>query len=199
MDKSKISNSAQISARLKKLERYVATHRGDVKARTLSTAFAPTIAGVVASLSTVGQGDTVDTRTGDKINAHSIQVGTLFKMTATCSVRVVVFYDRFNTGSVPATTDILESADVVAPLNYLNTVVQKRYGVLEDYTLHFSSAGVLSATRHKIVKYEKAIHYSGSGSAAADGLSNMVFICVVSDTATAGQINIYSRLLFTDE
>jgi hypothetical protein len=199
MKPTKPSNSTQLSSRVKKLERYISTHKGDLKGRNLSTAFAPTIAGVVASLSTIGQGDTVDTRTGDKINAHSIQVGTLFKMTATCSVRVIVFYDRFNQGAVPATTDILDSADVISPLNYLNTVVQKRFGILEDYTEHFSSAGVLSATRHKVVKFNKPIHYSGTGSAATDGLSNMVFVCVVSDTATAGQVNIYSRLLFTDE
>jgi len=170
-----------------------------MKAYPASTAAVPTVAGTTYVISNIAEGDTEQTRTGLRINAHTVSLGALFKMTATCSVRVVFFYDKINNGSIPATNDILDSADVIAPLNYLNTVVQKRFVIIEDYVEHFSLNGTLSATRRVVHPLNFKIHFKGASNATSDLATNNLFALVITDTPTAGQVNLYSQVRFTDE
>lgn len=193
------STKSALPSRIKRLERYVATHQGDVKARSLSSAFAPLTTGGVYCLSNLGQGDTYETRAGEKINCQAFVLGALFKMTATASVRIIVVYDRFNVGSIPSVSDILDSADVVSPMNYNNVVVQKRFKVIEDYTEHFSLNGSLAASKRKEHRLQMPIYYNGAGSTSAECRGNNIYAVVVTNTPTAGQVNLYTRLKFTDE
>jgi hypothetical protein len=193
------NQSTAMATRLSRVERYLRTHAGDIKAYAASSAFAPTTSGTVASLTPLAQGDTSETRTGLRVNGHTISLGVLFKMTATCTVRILLVRDTMQNGASPAVTDILDSADVIAPQNYINTVAQKRFIVIEDYTEHFSLNGNLSASRRKLHNYQHKVHYSGAGSTVAELRSNNVFAVVICDTNAAGQVNLYSQFRFTDE
>jgi len=198
--KSQLSKIKQnTNARLRRVEKYISTHSGDVKADSSAVAFTPAVVGVGYFLSPISQGDTGSTRTGNAINMHEFSLGALFKMTLTCSVRIVVVQDRFNLGVIPSVTDVLDSSDVVSPLNYLNCVVTKRFKILEDYVEHFTIGGKLAASRRKIHKIDSKLYYSGPLNTAADARANNIYCVVLTDTPLAGQVNFYTRTQFTDE
>lgn len=185
--------------KINKIEKYLSAHQGDVKFRQGYLSTTPTITGDVAYLSALAQGDDASTRTGNAINLHKVAVNTIFKMTGTCAVRVIVFRDKMNQGLIPSVNDVLDSSDVIAPLNYLNFVIQKRFVLIEDYIHHFTVGGILSATHYKEVNHDCKVRYSGSGGTFTSALANNIYALTITDTASAGNLNIYSRLLFTDE
>lgn len=188
-----------VSKRLTSLEKYVNTHKGDIKNRVVYSAFTPTTGGDVFYVTSLGQGTDASTRSGDAINLHHINNHVNFQMTKTCNVRVVIFRDKFNNGTIPGISEILDSADAIAPLNYINTIVQKRFTILEDYVKHFTVGGILTDTHLKTISQDVKVRYSGAGYTYASALSNNIYAAVIADTASAGTIALYSRFTYTDE
>jgi hypothetical protein len=188
-----------VIGRVKRIERYISNHSGDLKAKSQATSFVPPIIGTVNYLSDVSQGDNLETRTGLVINAHHFTLGVLFKMSKDCSVRVVIVRDTMQNGALPVTSDILDSADVVSPLNYQNTVAQKRFMVIDDYTKHFTVGGTLTAHNRTRHKYEHKIRWKNDSGASASALSNNIYAVVITNVADAGQVSLYTRLEYTDE
>lgn len=185
--------------RLAKIERYINTHRGEVKYTQGTLSITPLVAGSQSYNSGVGQGDTSDTRTGLRINAHKFYLNIAYKMTSSCNVRCVVVRDMMNQGAVPTITEVLEQATVISPLNYNNFVAQKRFILMKDFTRHFTVGGVLFDTVTNSFKLDVQLSYGGSGFGAIDARKNSIFVYTVTDTASAGTIDLYSRLDFTDE
>ncbi len=192
-------NTDNITQRLSNVERYLATHRGDVKAKSQAEAFTPSTTGAVYYVSNISQSDTAEGRTGDVINAHNFTLGVRFKMTASCSVRIILVRDTQQQGAIPAVSDILDSGDVISPLNYVNTVAQKRFIVLEDYTKHFTVGGVETDTHRRRLKFNHKMRWVDSSGAATSARANNLYAVVISDTGTAGTVSLYTRLEFTDE
>jgi hypothetical protein len=161
--------------------------------------FTPLVAGSQAYISGVGQGDAVDNRTGNKVNAHTFYFNADYKMTTSCNVRFVIVRDTMNQGAVPIITEVLESASVISPLNYQNFVAQKRFVLLKDFTKHFTTGGTLYDTSLNTFKLDVQMSYGGTGFSATDARRNSLFVVCVTDVASAGSIDQYTRLDFTDE
>ncbi len=195
------SQQTKVEKRLVKLEQYRASHQGDLKKAVVQGYYAPTTTGAVYYLSGTAIGDTFDDRTGLVINAQRYFLKLNFKMNTTCAVRVVVFKDKFNQGTIPPVSGggILEVADVTSPLDYTNTVVQKRFSILHDRTYNFSLNGVLSTSDTRDIAIPMRIRYIGSSASTAFAAQNSLWMLIISDTATAGSVAFNSRILFTDE
>lgn len=199
MTKLKSQNKDKLAKRLQSLEKYVNTHKGDTKQKITYVAITPATTGAVYLLSSIAQGDTIDSRTANVVNLHTVTPHLNFQMTVSCNVRVVVFRDKFCQGAIPNIADVLDSVDAVAPLNYNNCVTQKRFTIIDDYVKHFTVGGVLFDTVMKSYKQDVKVRYSGVAAGAATTLGNNIFLGIISDTATPGTVAMYSRLLFTDE
>lgn len=197
-NKNKNKNNA-LAKRLQSIEKYVNTHKGDIKQKITYAAITPATTGAVYFLSSIAQGDTNDSRTGNVINLHHVAPHLNFQMTASCNVRIIVFRDKFNQGAIPNIAEVLDSVDTVAPLNYNNCVSQKRFVIIDDYVKHFTTGGVLYDTVMKTYNIETKVRYSGAAATAATCLGNNIFLGITTDTATPGTVALYSRLLFTDE
>jgi len=193
--------AANVAKRLAKLEQYRASHQGDLKKAVVQGYYTPLTTGTVYYLSGTATGDTFDDRAGLVINVQRYFLKLNFKMTTTCAVRIIVFKDKFNQGSSPAVSGggILEVADVTSPLDYTNTVVQKRFSVLHDKTYNFSLNGVLSTSDVKDIAIPMRTRYLGSSASSAFAGQNSLWMLIISDTGSAGSVGFNSRILFTDE
>lgn len=196
---SNVSKVSGVEKRLSKLERYRATHTGDVKKITVGSYFTPTTGGDIYYLSPSATGDTFDDRTGLVINAQSHFLGLNFQATKSCSIRVLTFIDRFQQGVSLTTSDVLAIADVSSPMNYANTVAQKRLRIIHDKTYSFSLNGTLQLADYVNRQIPMKIRYTGSSTSPTFAGQNSVYLLIISDTATPGQVGITSRILFTDE
>lgn len=193
------STSDTITKRLSKVERYVNTHTGDIKNITTAASDTALVAGAVGYLSGCSQGDGTNGRTGNQINLQNIDFNLAFRCTASTNVRIIIFRDKFNVGSMPGTADILESADVLSPVNYLNTIVQKRFVVLYDKTHSFTTGGKLFDTMKVEKPQQYKIRYSGSSNSYSNAAENSLYYLVITDVASTCVFSMYTRLGFTDE
>jgi len=196
MKKQKEDTSAK---RLARVERYINTHRGDIKFSQGVVSYTPTVGGNNTYFSGMGVGDSAETRTGLRINLHTFQVNINYKMTANCNVRFLVVRDLMNQGVVPGILEVLENASVISPINYYNFVAQKRFVLHKDFTRSFTVGGKLFDTSLNKFKLDVPIHYGGNGALIADARKNALFVYCVTDTASAGNVDIFTRLDFTDE
>ncbi len=188
-----------VTKRLGKLERYVNTHKGDLKYRVTYNAITPAGTGDMYYISPLAQGDDAATRTGNVVNLQRVEINMNLQMTKTCNVRFLVFRDKMNNGVLPTINETFDSTDTIAPLNYLNFHVQKRFVKLHDEIKHFTIGGVLTDTVHIDIPQAVKVRYSGSGGLIGSALSNQIFVAVICDTATAGAIALYTRIFYTDE
>lgn len=200
MKKNNTKRNNDVSAhRLAKIERYIKSHRGETKYTQGTLSITPLVAGSQSYNSGVGQGDTSDTRAGLRINAHTFYANFNYKMTASSNVRFIIVRDTMNQGAVPLITEVLETASVISPLNYNNFIAQKRFILLKDHTRHFTVGGVLFDTSLNKFKLDVQLSYGGNGFGVSDARKNSIFVYTVTDTASAGTLELYTRLDFTDE
>ncbi len=158
-----------------------------------------TSSGTVENLSFIGQGSNYNQRDGLSVRARNLVFNyyVVFNSlgSATQTVRVIILQDLEYQGSLPATTNILELASVVAP--YLH-YVGDRFRVLSD------SGELVTSSKpggfHKIVcPVNSHVTYKGTTTASADGWNGQLFALIISDQASnAPTVNWYARLDFVD-
>jgi hypothetical protein len=198
--KNKLNTSVGLTGRLRKLEAYVNTHKGDVKYKINWNQATPTLAGSIFLVSGIQEGDGPSERAGNAINLQSVDHRIAFRMTTSCNVRVLLIRDRINTGgALPGIVDVLHSADVNSTTDYNNFILQKRFVLLDDVTYHFTTGGILYNTYDKHIKQQTKLRWQTSGNGISDTLSNQILALVITDTASAGTVEVYDRLLYTDE
>lgn len=198
----KNSNNKQrgsTETRLARIERYVGQHHGEIKASYQGYGYTPTITGGTFMVSNVPQGDTVQQRTGANINLHRILRHAVFNMTSSCTIRIILYRDKFQEGVFPAVTDVLENADVTSTYNFVNVVQRKRFIILNDESQNFTIGGKLTHSSLKSVPHNCKVNYNGTTSTITDQRSNSIFMLVISDTTTPGNINFTTQVQYTDE
>jgi hypothetical protein len=192
-------NKKTTESRLARIERYVGQHHGEVKANYIGTGYVPNTSGGTFMVSSIAQGDTIQERTGNCINLHSILRNVVYTMTTSCTVRILLYRDRFNEGAFPAVNDVLENQDVTSPYNFQNVVQRKRFIILHDESQNFTTGGKLTHTSMKSIPHECKVYYSGATSAISNMRANNIFMIVITDQATPGSINYTTQVQFTDE
>jgi hypothetical protein len=197
--KTKNNKRGNTESRLARIERYVGQHHGEIKASYQGTGYVPNTSGGTFMVSNIGQGDTIQQRTGNVVNLHRILRNVVYSLNTNCTIRIILYRDKFQEGAFPATTDVIENADVTSTYNFQNVVQRKRFIILHDESQNFTIGGKLTHTSLKSIPHEAKLYYGGSTVAISDQRANAIFMLVISDTATPGNINFTTQIQFTDE
>lgn len=192
----------------------------DLKQIIASGTAATDNAGSVVLMSGVQQGITFDKRIGEVINASKFEFrfdcnpilnGAGGGNPLFTNLRVIMFQDRqIRTSTLPALTDVLETAVYNSPLNHYN-INSKRFKILVDKIfemdpyLYNPTAGSqlvnitpqTSQRMMKKIKLKGKICYTNPTTGTE---RNNIYVLYLSDQATAQApaVNLYSRLIFED-
>lgn len=205
--------SAKPMSKTSKLERQVKTLNRKVKVLTPEINYSNAIEnaanssydGALRTIATsVSQGDTDTTRSGDMINLKECELRMFLNSGATtCALRVIVFIDKQNSSA--AVTDVIESGTIGVG-NLSNAVdglfvhdYESRYKVLMDRTITFSANGTNSASLVKKFYFKRGLiqRYLAGGTAPIENALKMIYI----GTGAAGAtplVNWQSRSEFVD-
>lgn len=157
--------------------------------------------GTITRITDIAQGADYNQRQGLSVKSNSLFLrGSMIcnNTIATLSQRgrVLVFEDMDNTGSVPAVTDVLESANVNSPVNHTNG---KRFRVLYDRV--FVVAPDSSAACHQFKSYSKMNNHVRWSNTTTGTREGQLYVLHISDTATAGNqptLDLKVRYRFVD-
>jgi len=101
---------------------------------------------------------------------------------------------------IPAVGDLLESSSVVSPYNHAYTIACKRFKIIDDYTLSFTTGGHLTRSHQKTYNQQVPVAFTGTTAAIASSGPGAVYCLVLPDTAAVpGTLQLGCRLRFTDE
>lgn len=173
------------------------------KFRNLSSgSIAPDFSGNMAHLSGLTQGDTNETRTGNKIQPIYLSLRfTAEYDTVDAIIRVIILQWRDTTG--PTASDVLHTTGDEQIVNspYLATSSSK-YKILFDRNYHVDSVGTPQISRKinlNLKSRKNVIRFSGSG--VNDYLHNNLQILYCSNVdglATPPEMYFYSRVAYSD-
>ena len=158
-------------------------------------------------ISGIPQGDDEGARTGNSIKLNSIYLQMAIGMSASATqtfVRFMVVEDKFQTGTAPTAADLIQYTyagasvnnviNTICPLNVDHTT---RYRVLLDKRLSLSINGRMNAIYRKYFKFDKHVHYTGSG--ATDTYSSNIYLVIFHNEPTNyPTINIWGRIGYYD-
>lgn len=143
--------------------------------------------GVVWALSQgITQGDAVNSRDGTQITIQNINVRVdVFMPTATIAagVRVIIFSDTQNNGSLPSVVDVLNSASFIAPYSIIQQVT-KRFRVHADNMRNLTAGGTQQVVFNINRSFTQKISYNGTTDVAASNGKNAVFMLIITDVGT---------------
>lgn len=147
------------------------------------------------------QGDDITQRSGDMIILRRFQNNQFLtgSVVATSNVvgRVILFYDSMSSGSLPAVTDVLDTASYLSGYNNFNKQ-RNRFQVISD--ISYSLLGLtnlqLSIT-DKVYKSNKHIYFNGSTNANSSLGKNQLYALYISNNAL-GSYSAYFTLAYTD-
>lgn len=159
----------------------------------------PSTTATITYLSASAQGTTNVGREGNVIYVKSMYFrGTCIQHVSalTTVIRFLIVMDKDNQGAAPITTDILDSSDVNSQTSKVNT---KRFRILTDKTMTMDTAS------NNLIKYKfyhrmnRTLYYKGTSAAASDGLTNAIYVLILSNQAVNTPSFAYSsRIRFTD-
>lgn len=160
---------------------------------------AVTTGGTVTPLTqSVVQGDDFLQRTGDKIIPMMQLVKTRgVALVASQSIRFILFSDRFNTGTVPAVTDVLSGANFIASYSQLFAVQQKRFRIIRDWTFDCNFAGEAIKSNTFTVPQCAPVFYNGQTNVSTSNGKGALFLLVIG-SATSGTYDFNWECTFTD-
>lgn len=155
-----------------------------------------------AALSDMAQGDTSLTREGLQIQPRNLQ----YKIRCICNpsstsnaLRVIIFKDRMNNGSVPTVSDLLEAEDTYSFIKHEN---KPRFKIYRDMYIPLAPTGELVQPMIKgMIKFSKKtrIYYLGTGSTYANlGRNNIYAMIVADDNTNQVQVVMKTRLRFVE-
>jgi hypothetical protein len=170
--------------------------RAELKRTVATTSTTASATGATIYKSSIAQGDTYDTRTGDKIRLHSIEWTAAFTDTANNLCRFVVVADTSNTGAAPAVSDILSGTNVFAHMNAIYEI-QHRFRVLLDVVVSTSAAGQQYTIRRGTIKAKFPIYFNGTDATTTSGGKSALYAVVIS-AASTGTYTLTTNIRFTD-
>lgn len=175
----------------------------DVTASVPNTSF--TNAGYWGCLNLCATGDGIGQRTGNSIRTQHLEINVDIVGCAAATpngIRCIILRDCENDGALPATTDILATADTRAPYNAV--IALKRFTVLYDKFMFLNpnlSTGLYSTRINYDAACVNHCLYDNTSAAQTSTKEGALFILLLSDTAsgaTSPTATIYSRLTYTD-
>lgn len=157
--------------------------------------------GTVQCLTTIAQGDTYQTRTGNSILLSSLlhRCNYLVHGTATNTlVREIVFMDLQQVADTNVTVaDVLETVDVLSALNG-NTA--GRFKVLGDTTIKLNQKSETNFIKQRFWNFHgQNYHCRYNGTASSDIQKGHIYVLLLSNEATnTPTCQVYNRISFYD-
>lgn len=157
----------------------------------------PDNTGIVDNLVGIAQGDGDQDRNGNSIYVRSVNIKGNIKINAAASntfIRVSVVQDTQQIAdTVPAWTDIYESADVNA---HLNNLTVGRFKVLKDRTFRLDAD---DPGKMFEINLPMRHHVRYNGSATSDIQKGAIYLCMVSnEPANTPTLSYQSRVSYHD-
>jgi hypothetical protein len=171
-------------------------YRREPKSAVVPYNTAPTVAGAVAHITVIAQGDGLADRSGDKIFIERVNLMVNSLASASNNTRYIVFRDKFNLGTTPGVTDVLASAVVASPYSSLNVVQQKRFRILCDFVISGSVNGRTATTVRKTMLVNQPTFFTGAASTTK--ASGSLYLLVVTDAATSSNHDVEMQLVYSD-
>lgn len=158
----------------------------------------PSNTGSVQPISIITQGDQNTMRSGNEIKVTSILIrATVSKgASATASkLRMILFSDVSSNGAVPALADLLQTADVNAPLNRVNGT---RFKIIKDWSYVLDSDDP-KKNLYFFKKVQHHIHYLTTDNTNGSLGQGPIYLAFVSDESTnVPQVAYSTRMRFLD-
>lgn len=149
-----------------------------------SASSTPDTSGSVIHLSPVSIGDGQSARTGNSILAKNLFGRIVFNQNVTAvttRIRFLILRDTQQIGDTsPAVTDVLNSADVLSPLNA--TLYPGRFNILYDQLILLDDTLRQTCSRKIYIKLNNHIKYNGS--ATSDIAKNGLYMLMISTQGT---------------
>lgn len=169
---------------IKKIQRNVELKYVDVSTNTALASNA-----TLVLLNGLAQGDTDETRTGNMIQATSINIRGWVQRTGTtstsCPFRLLLFWDQQPNGAAPAVTDVLTTNHVYGLYNRDN---QKRFKILYDKVFCIHPQYTSQLMFHPIVikrKLSRQVKYKDTSVGdITDITTNSLYYMLIADGAT---------------
>ena len=164
----------------------------EFKTHDIANTFAVSSAGVINTLSFIDQGSDDNERDGNKIRAKSFLFRAYGEHDSAGEpaqlIRVIIFRDNMQRGAVPAVTDVLETANVLSPLNKDG---DGRFTVLHDRMITVTSDKSQAFTK-KYRAIDFHLNYTGTTGIAANMGPGNIYLLAVSNEPSAN----YPDLVF---
>ena len=159
-----------------------------------------TTAGAVSGLTLIAQGDGVSNRQGLSLLAKSLEVRLTADQHASATataLRIIVFTDNMQDGTLPTVTEVLESATVLAHYESDNNI--GRFGKLYDQTMVLDVGGNFKYRNFTIPLGNKHIKFNGTDATQASQGKQSIYLLGISNEATnAPSVNWVSRVKYYD-
>lgn len=159
-------------------------------------------AGFIYSISTMAQGlDYLSNRVGDSIKLQNIEIRFRVVMAtgaAQTQGRIIVFRDLDGYGTLPTVADVLQTASVLSPKNYLKN---DRFSILYDELFALSQQGDSNEVGVIHLPHEGHVKYLGTTAAAASNGKGSIYVLIISNEsgATVPFFAHHERIYFTDD
>lgn len=159
-------------------------------------------AGALVNISKCAEGTEYNQRVGRSIKLKSVLVRMTLQINAAATVpcrgRVMLFIDTQNLGAIPSTTDVLNTADTLSPLD-INGTAGNRFKVLYDRTYTFTVGNNTACAPKVYKKLHNHAKFKGSTGNDSDCLEGQVYLLFITDVATNVPTYSYnSRVRFLD-
>lgn len=142
----------------------------------------------LGGLTLIAQGDNDNQRNGNSILAKSVFIRIRMQMSGATNtfgfMRVIVFIDNMQLGTLPTVTDVLQTNDVGSPLNIRSTSDQ-RFTILKDHMFKFAGGQENQVQMWKLYKpLTHHIKYGGSTASQSDQRNGNLYILYVTQANT---------------
>jgi hypothetical protein len=132
------------------------------------------------------QGDAVNARDGTQITLQSVHLRVdAFMPTATIAagLRVILFSDSQNNGSLPLVVDVLHQASMISPYSTIQQITN-RFRIHADVLRNLTAGGVQQVVFDIRRGISKQISYNGTTDVAAANGKNALFMMVITDVGS---------------
>jgi len=152
----------------------------------------------VQYVSAIAQGDLATNRNGNVIRPYRVDFRVLPNFTGYGSVRIVVFADKFNTGTAPAVTDVFNDTAINSTFSD-RAVITQRFKILHDAFVDMYPA--VSATTIRTLAFSVPLRgevkFVGNDATTASAGSGSLWFLYITSPAAAGN-NIRWQLHYHD-
>jgi len=181
---SKRANSVNVRTQVMSVIKSMAERKCFIAATTNQNS---TAAGQIWALTQgITQGDSTLQRDGAQIKLETTRLRLRVFMptgAVAASLRIIIFSDSMNVGTLPLVSDVLSSSTVTASYSTVQ-LLTNRFKIYSDVVKSMTAGGVQQAVVDLQRPFNKIITYNGNTDVAASNGKNALFLLLITDVAS---------------